>query len=192
MNQRRLVVGISGASGTVYGLRLLERIKEHAPEIRTILVMSPAAARTMAIETDFTPAQARALADESYDYDDLAAPISSGSFQTLGMVVAPCSIKSLSEIANCHGANLLARAADVTLKEGRRLVLLVRETPLSRGHIALMARAAENGAVILPPAPAFYTRPRTVDDLIDYILGKTLDQFGVPHRLFTRWGEEGE
>ncbi|MBI4827717.1 MAG: UbiX family flavin prenyltransferase [Nitrospinae bacterium] len=192
MNQRRLVVGISGASGTIYGLRLLERLKEHAPEIHTILVISPAAARTMAIETDYTPAQARALAHECYDYDDLAAPISSGSFETLGMVVAPCSIKSLSEIAHCHAANLLARAADVTLKEGRRLVLLVRETPLHRGHLALMARAAENGAVILPPAPAFYTRPRTVDDLIDYVLGKTLDQLGIPHRLFTRWGEEGE
>jgi 4-hydroxy-3-polyprenylbenzoate decarboxylase len=182
---QRLVVGITGASGTVYGIRLLEVLRETPIEIH--LVLSEAARRVIALETERTPEQVETLADYSYGPTDIEAPISSGSFQTMGMIVAPCSIKSLSAIASCRGDTLLARAADVALKERRRLVLVVRETPLHLGHLRLMTAVTEYGAVVLPPVPGFYHRPETIDDLVDHTVGKMLDQFGLDRGLFERW-----
>lgn len=182
---QRLIVGISGASGTIYGVRLLEVLRE-AP-VETHLILSRAARSVAEYETEYTGAQIEALADVVYRNDDLAARVSSGSFQTMGMVVAPCSIKSLSAIAHSYNDNLLARAADVVLKEQRRLVLVVRETPLHVGHLRLMTQAAECGAVILPPMPSFYHRPQTIADIVDHTVGKVLDQFGIEHQLFCRW-----
>lgn len=187
MQRRRLVIGISGASGAIYGIRLLEVLAER-PEIETHLVVSQAARLIVAHETDLTVAQVEPLADYAYAPDDLAAPIASGSFATCGMVIAPCSIKTLSAVANSHAADLLGRAADVTLKEGRPLVLVVRETPLHLGHLRLMVRAAEIGAVIFPPVPAFYGRPQTVAELVDGIVGRVLARLGVENELYTRWG----
>jgi 4-hydroxy-3-polyprenylbenzoate decarboxylase len=186
---QRLIVGISGASGTIYGIRLLEVLRD--TPVETHLIMSDAAKAVAELETDYTEAQIEALADVVYRNDDLAARISSGSFQTLGMVVAPCAIKSLSAIAHSHNDNLLTRAADVVLKERRRLVLVVRETPLHLGHLRLLVEAAECGAVILPPMPSFYHQPRTIADLVDQTIGKVLDQFGIEHQLFRRWGGGG-
>jgi 4-hydroxy-3-polyprenylbenzoate decarboxylase len=182
---QRLIVGITGASGAVYGIRLLEALRETAVE--THLVMSDTAKRVALLETGRTSAQVEALADVSHGNGDLEASIASGSFHTVGMVVAPCSIKSLSAIAHCYGETLLVRAADVTLKERRRLVLVVRETPLHLGHLRLMADVTEYGAVILPPVPGFYHEPRTIEDLIDHTVGKVLDQFGIEHGLYRRW-----
>jgi 4-hydroxy-3-polyprenylbenzoate decarboxylase len=182
---QRLVVGITGASGTVYGIRLLEVLRETPIEIH--LVLSEAARRVIALETERTPEQVETLADYSYGPTDIEAPISSGSFQAMGMIVAPCSIKSLSAIASCRGDTLLARAADVALKERRRLVLVVRETPLHLGHLRLMTAVTEYGAVVLPPVPGFYHRPETIDDLVDHTVGKMLDQFGLDRGLFERW-----
>lgn len=179
------MVGISGASGIIYGVRLLEVLRDLGME--THLVLSEAARRIAESETGWTAERIASLAAVTYRNDDLAAPISSGSFPTLGMVVAPCSIKSLSAIAHSYNDTLLARAADVTLKERRRLVLVVRETPLHLGHLRLMAQAAEYGAVILPPMPAFYHGPKTIADLVDQTVGKILDQFGLEHSLFRRW-----
>ncbi len=184
---RGLIVGISGASGVIYGaemLRVLGRLG-----VRRHLVMTPAARVNFQVETDFQPEQVEALADFVYEDDSLTAPIASGSFRTDGMVVIPCSIKTLSAIAHSHSANLLVRAADVTLKERRPLILVVRETPLHQGHLELMQRAAGLGAVILPPMPAFYHRPRTIQDLIHHTVGKVLDCLGLEHQLFRRWGE---
>jgi 4-hydroxy-3-polyprenylbenzoate decarboxylase len=181
----RLVVGISGASGIIYGVRLLEVLRETG--LQTHLILSEAAAHIAQAETGLSPEHIASLATFVHANDDLSAPVSSGSYPTLGMVVAPCSIKSLSAIAHSYNDTLLARAADVTLKERRRLVLVVRETPLHLGHLRLMAQAAECGAVILPPMPAFYHRPRTIADLVDQTVGKILDQFGLEHRLFRRW-----
>ncbi|MDH4183461.1 MAG: UbiX family flavin prenyltransferase [Nitrospinota bacterium] len=185
-----IVIGISGASGVIYGIRLLEWFRSQ-PDLnyRTRLVMTPSAERNITIETGFSVSDVRALADVCDDYQNLAAPISSGSFPTAGMIVAPCSIRTLSDIAHCNAHNLLARAADVTLKERRKLVLVTRETPLHLGHIRLMAQAAEMGAVILPPMPAFYHKPAKMMDIVDQTVGKILDQFAVPHNLFKRWGE---
>jgi len=186
MERKQLIVGISGASGAIYGIRLLEALAERA-EIETHLVVSQTARLVIAHESDLTPAQIKDLADHTYAPDDLTAPIASGSFAADGMVIAPCSIKTLSAVANSYGADLMSRAADVTLKEGRPLVLLVRETPLHLGHLRLMARAAEIGVVIFPPVPAFYSRPQTVAELVDSTVGRVLARLGVENELYTRW-----
>jgi 4-hydroxy-3-polyprenylbenzoate decarboxylase len=185
MRVQRLVVGISGASGTVYGVRLLEALRDSSVE--THLVMSDAAKRVAELETDYTSHYIESLADVVYRNSDIGAAIASGSFLTLGMVIAPCSVKSLSAITTSYNDTLLIRAADVALKERRRLVLVVRETPLHLGHLRLLAQATENGAVILPPMPSFYHHPRTIDDLVDQTVGKVLDQFRIEHDLFRRW-----
>ncbi|MGH2405061.1 MAG: UbiX family flavin prenyltransferase [bacterium] len=181
----RLVVGISGSSSPIYGIRTLEALG--AAGVEAHLVISRGAHRTIALETTQSVEQVKGLAAVVYDEGDMAAAISSGSFRTDGMIVAPCSMKTLSAIAHSFVTDLLVRAADVTLKEGRKLVLVPRETPLHLGHLRNMVRAAEIGAVILPPAPAFYHGPRTIDDLINQTVGKILDQFNVPHTLFRRW-----
>jgi 4-hydroxy-3-polyprenylbenzoate decarboxylase len=186
MEKRRLIIGISGASGAIYGIRLLEVLAER-PEIETHLVVSQAARLIIAHETGRTVAQIEALADHAYAPDDLTAPIASGSFATDGMVIAPCSIKTLSAIANSYAADLMSRAADVMLKEGHQVVLVVRETPLHLGHLRLMVRAAEVGAVIFPPVPAFYDRPQTVYELVDATVGRVLARMGVENELYTRW-----
>ena len=183
----RLVVGISGASGVIYGVRLLEALKPLPVE--THLVMTRTAEVTLAHETDLKVATVHALADVTHKVDDLAAAISSGSFRTMGMVVAPCSMRSLGEIAGGIGSNLLTRAADVVMKERRRLVLLTRETPLHAIHLRNMARLAEMGVIIAPPVPAFYNRPRTLDDVIDHTIGRVLDLFDLDSGKVRRWGE---
>ncbi len=185
---RRLVVGISGASGAIYGIRALEALKA-VSGVETHLVLSAAAKRTIVEETAWTPEAVEALADVVHSHRDIGAAIASGSFRTEGMLVAPCSIKTLSGIAHCYSDNLLLRAADVCLKERRPLVLMVREMPLHPGHIDLMAAAARCGAVIAPPVPAFYTRPTTVEEIVDHSVGKALDLFGIGHQLFRRWKE---
>jgi flavin prenyltransferase len=182
---KRLIVGISGASGTIYGIRLLEVLRDAS--IETHLVMSEAAKRVAESETGYTPARIEGLADVVYANDEIDASISSGSFLTAGMIVAPCSVKSLSAIAQSYDDTLLVRAADVVLKERRKLVLVVRETPLHLGHIRLMAQVTENGAVVLPPVPSFYHQPETIADIIDQTVGKMLDQFGLERHLFKRW-----
>jgi flavin prenyltransferase len=187
---QRLVVGISGASGVIYGIRLLELLRPQPVE--THLVMSRAAEVTVAHETSLKVAQVHAMADRVHAVGDIAASISSGSFKTLGMVIAPCSIRSMSEIASGVTASLLTRAADVTLKEKRRLVLMVRETPFHVGHLRTMTQLAEMGAVIAPPVPAFYSRPQSLEEMIDHSLGRVLDLFGFDVGKLRRWGEEGE
>lgn len=185
---KRLIVGISGASGAVYGVRLLQVLKP-LPGIETHLIISGAARQTLGLETDFLLRDVHALADCVYDARDIAASISSGSFSTLGMVILPCSIKTLSGIVHSYTDGLLTRAADVVLKERRQLVLGVRETPLHLGHLRLLTQAAEMGAVIMPPMPAFYHRPATLDDVINQTVNRVLDQFSItlPHDLFQRW-----
>jgi len=183
----RLVVGISGASGAIYGARLLELLR--SLPVETHLVMSRSAEMTLALETDLKPADVRARADVVHRIGDLAAPISSGSFQTLGMIIAPCSIRSMAEIATGATTTLLTRAADVALKERRRLVLLVRETPLHTGHLRTMVALSEMGAVIAPPVPAFYARPAGLAEMIDQTLGRALDLFGLDVGTVRRWGE---
>lgn len=185
---KRFIIGISGASGVVYGVRLLEILRQ--AKMETHLVMSRSAEVTLAHETDLKVAAVRAMADVAYAVDDVAAAISSGSFKTEGMIVAPCSVRSLSEIATGVTTSLLTRAADVTLKERRRLVLLVRETPLHTGHLRSMAQASEMGAVVFPPVPAFYTRPKSVSDIVDQTLGRALDLFGMEAGTVKRWGEQ--
>ncbi len=180
-----LVIGISGASGAIFGVELLKALR--SLDLPAHAVISAAAARTLAVETDLTVKDVEELADVTYAPDDIGAAIASGSFLTRGMIVAPCSIKTLSGITNGYADTLLVRAADVTLKERRPLVLLVRETPLHKGHLDLMARAADLGAIILPPVPAFYHRPQTITDLVHQVLGKALDHVGVEHDLFQRW-----
>ncbi len=181
----RLIVGISGASGTIYGVRLLEMLR-HA-EIETHLVMSKSAEMTLAYETDLKPKDVRALASVNYPNSDIGAAISSGSFPTMGMVIAPCSIRTMSEIACGVTASLLSRAADVVLKERRRLVLALRETPLHVGHLRNMTTLAEIGAVVAPIVPAFYNRPKTVDDIINHTCGRLLDLFGIDTGIVKRW-----
>lgn len=185
---KRLIVGISGASGAIYGVRLLQVLRDVA-DVETHLVMSQAARQTLALETDFSLREVQAFADVTHDARDIAASISSGSFQTAGMVILPCSIKTLSGIVHSYTDGLLTRAADVVLKERRPLVLCVRETPLHLGHLRLMTQAAEIGAVIMPPVPAFYHRPQTLDDVINQTVNRVLDQFDIalPQDLFTRW-----
>jgi 4-hydroxy-3-polyprenylbenzoate decarboxylase len=183
----RLIVGISGASGVIYGARLLELLQPL--DIETHLVVSRAAEVTLALETDLKPAALRARADVVHAIGDMAAPISSGSFKTIGMVVAPCSIRSMGEIAAGVTSTLLTRAADVVLKERRRLVLLVRESPLHTGHLRTMTALSEMGAVIAPPVPAFYAKPRSLEEMIDQTLGRVLDLFGIETGTVRRWGE---
>jgi 4-hydroxy-3-polyprenylbenzoate decarboxylase len=185
----KLVVGLSGSSGVIFGVRLLEVLKE-IPEVETHLVMSRGAEVTLRLETGKSIADVKGLADVVYDPGNLAASISSGSFRVMGMAVVPCSMKSLAQIALSLGDNLLARAADVTLKERRKLVLVPRETPLHLGHLRHMAAIAEMGGVILPPVPSFYHRPKTIMDLVDQTIGKVLDQFEIEHDLFRRWGND--
>jgi flavin prenyltransferase len=186
--QRRLIIGISGASGVIYGIRLLE-ILRNVPEVETHLVMSTAAAQTITLETDFTPAQVAALADVHYRFNDIAAAVASGSFRTDGMIVIPCSMKTLAGIAHSFSDNLLLRAADVVLKDRRRLVIVPRETPLHLGHLRSMLQLVEMGAVMAPPMPAFYHRPQNLDDVINQTVNRLLDLMGIElaQDLFTRW-----
>ena len=187
---KRIVVGISGASGVTYGVRMLELLRK--TDFQTHLIISKAGKLNIEIETSYKPAEVEAMADFTYDHKDMAAALASGSFLTEGMVVIPCTIKSLSGIANAYNENLLVRAADVTLKEKRKLVLVVRETPLHIGHLRLMTMAAEMGAHLLPPVPSFYHQPKTIEDIIDQTIGKVFDYIGIEHELFNRWGEPGE
>jgi 4-hydroxy-3-polyprenylbenzoate decarboxylase len=184
-----LVVGISGASGIAYGVRLLEVLRRVG--IPTHLVMTRAAEITLAYETTLKVADVRALATEWHRVDDMTAAPSSGSFRTRGMVVAPCSARSLGAIASCSGETLLTRAADVTLKERRRLVLMVRETPLHLGHIRAMAAVTEMGAIVAPPMPAFYSKPKSLEDVVDHGVGRVLDLFEIDAGLVNRWREDG-
>ena len=184
---KRIVVGISGASGVTYGVRLLSVLKE--TDYETHLIISKTGELNIEIETDYDPNDVKAMADYVYEHKDVAASLASGSFLTDGMVVVPCTIKTLSGIANSYNENLLVRAADVTLKEKRKLVLVVRETPLHKGHLRLMTMAADMGAHILPPVPSFYHMPKTIDDIIDQTIGKIFDYLGIKHDLFQRWGE---
>ncbi len=195
MSRRRLIVALTGSTGPHYGVRLVEVLRAHT-DVEVHLVLSAAARVTIQYEMDRDPASVAALAHRVYDERDLGAAIASGTFVTDGMVVAPCSIKTISAIAHSFNDTLIARAADVCLKEGRRLVLVVRETPLHRGHLRLMLEAAESGAVILPPVPAFYHRPASIAELVDHTVVKILDQFGIHLDLVTRWtglteGERG-
>ncbi|KGI62801.1 3-octaprenyl-4-hydroxybenzoate carboxy-lyase [Enterobacter sp. UCD-UG_FMILLET] len=185
---KRLIVGLSGASGAIYGVRLLQVLRNVA-EVETHLVMSQAARQTLSLETELSLRDVQALADVVHDARDIAASISSGSFKTAGMVILPCSIKTLSGIVNSYTDTLVTRAADVVLKERRPLVLCVRETPLHLGHLRLMTQAAELGAIIMPPVPAFYHRPTSLDDVINQTVNRVLDQFDIdlPEDLFTRW-----
>ena len=184
---QRIIVGISGASGAVFGIRLLEILRELGME--THLVMSRSAEITLAHETTYKVADVHALASVVHAPHDIAAAISSGSFRTAGMIVAPCSIRSMSEIAHGTTTSLLTRAADVVLKDRRRLVLMVRETPLHLGHLRTMTQLAEMGAIIAPPVPAFYGRPETIEDLVDHSLGPVLDLFDIDAGVVERWGE---
>ena len=182
---KRLVVGISGASGVIYGVRMLGLLKE--TDYETHLIISDSGRRNIEIETEFKAGDVEAMADQVYEDRDVGAALASGSFLTCGMVVAPCTIKTLSGIANSYTNNLLVRAADVNLKEGRKLVLVVRETPLHKGHLRLMTMAADMGAHILPPVPSFYHQPKTIQDIIDQTIGKVFDYMGIEHDLFRRW-----
>jgi 4-hydroxy-3-polyprenylbenzoate decarboxylase len=182
---RRLIVGISGASGVIYGVRMLELLKK--TEIETHLVMSKSAEMTLAYETDLKVKEVRALASVRHPIMDIGANISSGSFQTMGMVIVPCSIRTMSEIASGVTSTLLSRAADVVLKERRRLVLALRETPLHSGHLRTMLQLADMGAIVAPVVPAFYNRPQTVDDIINHTVGRLLDLFGIEISVVKRW-----
>jgi flavin prenyltransferase len=184
----RLILGITGASGAIYGVRLLQTLREL--EVESHLILSRAAEITIAYETEMKPAAVKALADVVHPAGDLAAPVSSGSFPTLGMVIAPCSVRSMAEIATGVTSSLLTRAADVTLKERRRLVLMLRETPLHSGHLRNMLALSEMGAVIAPPVPAFYARPRSIEAMVDHSIGRVLDLFGLDSGRVTRWGED--
>ncbi|MBG0779633.1 MAG: UbiX family flavin prenyltransferase [Desulfotignum balticum] len=183
--KKRLIVGITGASGVIYGVRVLEVLKQ--TDIETHLIMSEAGKLNIQIETSYDVDDVLSMADVTYTNADIAASVASGSFQTLGMVIAPCTVKTLSGIANSFNENLLIRAADVQLKEKRKLALMFRETPLHIGHLRLLTLAAEMGAHIVPPVPAFYHHPETIDDIINQSVGKVLDYMGIAHTLFKRW-----
>jgi 4-hydroxy-3-polyprenylbenzoate decarboxylase len=183
--KKRLIVGIAGASGVIYGVRMLEVLKNRG--IETHLIISEAGKLNIRIETDYDVDEVLAMADITYSNKQMAASVASGSFQTMGMVIAPCTVKTLSGIANSYNENLLIRAADVQLKEKRKLALMFRETPLHVGHLRLMTQAAEMGAHIVPPIPAFYHHPKTIDDIINQSVGKVLDYMGIEHDLFKRW-----
>lgn len=186
---RPVLVGITGASGVIYGVELLRVLREL--DLPAHLILTPAARQCLALETDLTPTEVEALAARVYAPEELAAGPASGSFPTRGMVIAPCSIKTLSAVAHSYDHNLLVRAADVCLKERRPLVLMVRESPLHAGHLELMLRAARLGAVILPPVPAFYHRPRSIGELVRHSLGKALEALGIDHRLYRPWQGPG-
>lgn len=186
MTKQRLIVGISGASGVIYGIRLLEALRE-APQVETHLIMTKAAKLTVAHELDMKIPEIEAMADMVHNNNNVGASVASGTFKTMGMVVAPCSIKSLSGIVNAYHDNLLIRSADVVLKERRKLVVVPRETPLIRSHLELMIKLVENGGILIPPMPAFYHRPKTVDDIINHTVGKVLDSLDIEHDLFDRW-----
>jgi 4-hydroxy-3-polyprenylbenzoate decarboxylase len=184
---RRLIVAITGASGTIYGIRALQMLREIA-DVETHLILSPSALRTAAEEeVGMSADDIRALADRVHSHKDIGASIASGSFKAEGMLVAPCSVKTLSGIAHCYADDLTVRAADVCLKERRRVVLMLRETPLHAGHIALMDLATRAGAIIMPPVPGFYTAPKTIDDIINQTVGRALDLFGIDHPAVKRW-----
>lgn len=185
---KSIVVGITGASGVIYGVRFLEVLSKLG--IETHFIITQAGLKNLEIETNYSKVELKAMASHVYDDEDLSASIASGSFQVGGMVVVPCSIKTLSAIANSYNNNLLVRAADVMLKERRKLVLLVRETPLHEGHLELMIKVNRMGGIVMPPVPAFYFHPKTIDDLINHTLGKVLDLFGIDHHLFNRWGSD--
>lgn len=188
---RRLIVAITGASGIIYGIRLLQVLRQGG-KIETHLVLSQAAKATIAQETDWKISEVEALASVVHNPNDIGASIASGSFATMGMVIVPCSIKTLSAVANSYSADLISRAADVCLKEGRPLILCVRETPLHLGHLRLMTHAAEIGATILPPIPAFYGHPTTVDEIVDGTIGRILLRLGIDNDLYARWKGMGQ
>ena len=184
---KRIVIGISGASGVIYGVRMLSLIQEK--DFETHLIISESGKKNIEIETSYKVSEVESMATYTYDNKDLGAALASGSFLTEGMIVVPCTIKTLSGIGNSYTDNLLVRAADVTLKEKRKLVLVVRETPLHKGHLRLMTTAADMGAHILPPVPSFYHQPKTIDDIINQTIGKIFDYLKIEHDLFMRWGE---
>ncbi len=190
MTTRRLIVGISGASGAIYGVRILQTLQ--GSDIETHLVMSESARLTLASESELTVPQVEALASKVHPVRNVGATLASGSFKTMGMVIAPCSIRTLSEIAWGGTGSLLTRAADVVLKERRRLVLMLRETPLHAGHIQSMLQATNNGAIVMPPVPAFYTRPKTLDDIVNHSVGRVLDLFDIETDLVARWNGLGK
>jgi len=190
LSKERFIVAITGASGHIYGVRLLETLRELGFE--THLVVSRAAVVALAHETDLKLKNVRALADRVHDNDDVASPISSGSFRTRGMIIAPCTTKTLGEIASGACGTLVSCAADVVLKERRRLVLMLRETPLHLGHLRNMVAVTEMGAIVMPPVPAFYARPKTIEDIIDHTVGRALDLFDIDTGRFKRWKEPGE
>ena len=185
--KKRIIIGITGASGVIYGIEILKELRKK--DLETHLIISEPGKKNIILETDYSIGDVESMADKVYDNDDLEAPLASGSFLTNGMIVAPCTINTLSGIANSYSENLLVRAADVTLKEKRKLVLLVRETPLHKGHLRLMSMAAEMGAHILPPIPSFYHHPKTIEDIIRQTIGKVFDYFEIEHHLYERWGE---
>jgi 4-hydroxy-3-polyprenylbenzoate decarboxylase len=187
--KKRLIVAITGASGTIYGVRILEALR--GLNVESHLVMSDSAKLTMAAETDYKPTQIEALADFVHSAKNIGASISSGSFHTMGMVIAPCSIRTLSEIATGVTSSLVSRAADVILKERRRLVLLVRETPLHAGHLRSMTQVTEYGAIVMPPVPAFYARPTTLDEMVNHTVGRCLDLFDLDNNMVKRWDGMG-
>lgn len=187
MITKRIVIGISGASGVIYGIKMLGLLQEK--DFETHLIISESGRQNIEIETSYKADEVAGMANYTYDNKDVGAALASGSYLTEGMVVVPCTIKTLSGIANSYTNNLLVRAADVTLKEKRRLVLVVRETPLHVGHLRLMTRAAQMGAHILPPVPSFYHQPKTIDDIIHQTIGKIFDYLGIEHNLYKRWGE---
>lgn len=184
----RIIVGITGASGSVYGIRLLEVLRTYE-KVETHLIVTETGKKTIQLESTKKVEEVETLAHHVYDNQDLTAPLSSGSFRTEGMVVIPCSIKTLSGIANSFNTNLLIRAGDVMLKERKKLIIVFRETPLHLGHLRLLTQLAEMGAIILPPVPAFYHHPQNIQNIIDHIIGKVLDQLGLEHQLFKRWKE---
>lgn len=186
--RKRLIIAITGASGVIYGIRALQLLKDE-PEIETHAIISSSAFRTAQDEVDMSPDQMKALPDVLYSHKDIGASLSSGSFQTMGMLVAPCTVKTLSNIATCNAGELIPRAADVCLKERRRLVLMFRETPLHAGHIALMEQATRNGAIVMPPVPAFYSKPKTLMEMVDQSVGRALDLFDVHMTHVRRWTE---
>jgi len=185
----RIIVGITGASGVIYGISLLEALRQL--DVETHLILSQQAEQLITAETAYAPEEVRSLAAYAYVAEDLHAPVASGSFPCQGMVVAPCSMKTLAGIAGGYAENLIQRAADVTLKEGRRLILMPRESPFSAVHLENMLKLARLGVIIAPPVPAFYTRPQTINDLVRFSVGRVLDLLGIEHRLFPRWGEDG-
>ncbi len=184
--KKRVIIGITGASGVIYGIEILKELSKK--DLETHLIISESGKKNISFETDYSVAEVESMADKVYDNEDLAAPPASGSFLTNGMIVAPCTIKTLSGIANSYSDNLIVRTADVSLKEKRKLVLLVRETPLHKGHLNLMSTAADMGAHILPPVPSFYHHPKTIEDIIRQTIGKVFDYLEIEHDLFERWG----